>query len=102
IAGGVALVLALQTTVVGPLTDLAAQVRRVARGSYGTAITTDGPPELQRLASDVNSMRQQITSDLAEVEAARHQIEQANVLLEQQAAELVRSNRDLEPVAYAR
>jgi signal transduction histidine kinase len=100
IASGVALVLALQTTIVGPLTDLAAQVRRVARGSYGTAITVSGPPELQRLASDVNSMRQQIASDLAEVEAARHQIEQANVLLEQQAAELVRSNRDLEQFAY--
>ncbi len=100
IAGGVALVLALQTTVVGPLTDLAAQVRRVARGSYGTAITTGGPPELQRLAFDVNSMREQIASDLAEVEAARRQIEEANVLLEQQAVELVRSNRDLEQFAY--
>jgi signal transduction histidine kinase len=100
IASGVALVLALQSTVVGPLTDLAAQVRRVARGSYGTAITTSGPPEFQRLASDVNSMREQIASDLAEVEAARLQIEQANVLLEQQAAELVRSNRDLEQFAY--
>ncbi len=100
IASGVALILALQTTVVGPLTDLAAQVRRVARGSYHTAITASGPPELQRLASDVNSMRQQIASDLAEVEEARHQIEQANTLLEQQAAELVRSNRDLEQFAY--
>ena len=100
IAGGVALVMALQTTVVGPLTDLAAQVRRVARGSYGTAITTSGPPELRRLAFDVNSMRQQIASDLAEVEAARRQIEEANVLLEQQAVELVRSNRDLEQFAY--
>jgi signal transduction histidine kinase len=100
IAGGVALVMALQTTVVGPLTDLAAQVRRVARGSYGTAITTSGPPELQRLAFDVNSMRQQITSDLAEVEAARREIEEAKVRLEQQAVELVRSNRDLEQFAY--
>ncbi len=100
IASGVALVTALQTTVVGPLTDLAAQVRRVARGSYGTAITTSGPPELQRLAFDVNSMRQQIASDLAEVEAARRQIEETNVLLEQQAVELVRSNRDLEQFAY--
>jgi signal transduction histidine kinase len=100
VAGGVALVMALQTTVVDPLTDLAAQVRRVARGSYGTAITTNGPPELQRLAGDVNSMRQQIASDLAEVEAARQQIEQANMQLEQQAVELVRSNRDLEQFAY--
>jgi signal transduction histidine kinase len=100
IASGVALVLALQRAIVGPLTDLAAQVRSVARGHYDSVISTTGPPEFERLASDVDSMRQQIASDLAEVEAARRQIEQANVQLEQQAAELVRSNRDLEQFAY--
>jgi light-regulated signal transduction histidine kinase (bacteriophytochrome) len=100
IASGIALVLALQRTVIAPLTDLAAQVRSVARGNYGHDIATAGPPELTRLASDVDSMRRQIASDLAEVELARRQIEQANVQLEQQAAELVRSNRDLEQFAY--
>jgi signal transduction histidine kinase len=100
VAAGVALILALQTTVVGPITELADQVRRVAQGRYDTEIASNGPPELQHLAGDVDSMRRQIAADLAEVEAARHQIEQANVLLEQQAAELVRSNRDLEQFAY--
>jgi signal transduction histidine kinase len=100
IAGGIGLVLALQRGVIGPLTDLAAQVRSVARGNYGNDIATTGPPELTRLASDVDSMRRQIASDLAEVELARRQIEEANEQLEQQAAELVRSNRDLEQFAY--
>ena len=100
IASGVALVLALQRAIVGPLTDLAAQVRSVARGHYDTVISTNGPPEFERLASDVDSMRQQIASDLAEVNAARLQIEHANIQLEQQAAELVRSNRDLEQFAH--
>jgi signal transduction histidine kinase len=100
LAGGVGLLIALQRLVIGPVTDLAAQVRSVARGRYDLDITTDGPPELTRLASDVDSMRRQIASDLAEVDAARRQIEEANVQLESQAEELLRSNRDLEQFAY--
>jgi signal transduction histidine kinase len=100
IATCVGLLVALQRTVIGPVTDLAVQVRSVARGNYGLAITETGPPELERLARDVDAMRQKIASDLAEVEAARIQIEETNLLLEQQAAELVRSNRDLEQFAY--
>jgi signal transduction histidine kinase len=100
VAGGVGLLIALQRLVIGPVTDLAAQVRSVARGHYDHDITTDGPPELMRLSSDVDSMRRQIASDLAEVEAARRQIEEVNVQLESQAEELLRSNRDLEQFAY--
>ena len=100
LAGGIGLLIALQRLVIGPVTDLAAQVRSVARGHYDHDISTDGPPELLRLASDVDSMRRQIASDLAEVEAARRQIEEANVRLETQADELLRSNRDLEQFAY--
>ncbi|HEX6873266.1 MAG TPA: ATP-binding protein [Micromonosporaceae bacterium] len=100
IAGGIGLVVAMQRAVIGPVTDLAAQVRSVARGNYSMAISTIGPPELRNLAFDIDSMRQQIASDLAEVQAARRQIEEANLLLEQQAGELTRSNRDLEQFAY--
>jgi signal transduction histidine kinase len=100
ITGGAGLLILLQRTVISPLTDLAAQVRSVARGNYGQAISTPGPPELEFLARDVDSMRRQIASDLAEVERARQTIEAANLALEQQAAELTRSNRDLEQFAY--
>jgi len=100
LASGVGLLLALQRTVISPVTFLAAQVRSVARGNYDHAIKTDGPPELERLARDVDSMRRQIASDLAEVDRARRQIEEANIQLEEQAAELTRSNRDLEQFAY--
>jgi len=100
IASGVGLLLAIQSMVIGPVTTLASQVRSVAGGSYQRAIAIAGPPELQRLADDVDSMRLRIVSDLAKVVEARHQIEEANLLLEQRAAELVRSNRDLEQFAY--
>jgi signal transduction histidine kinase len=100
LASGIGLLIALQRLVIGPVTDLAAQVRSVARGNYDHDITTDGPPELARLATDVDTMRRQIASDLAEVELARRQIEAANEQLESQAEELMRSNRDLEQFAY--
>jgi signal transduction histidine kinase len=100
IAAGVSLIVALQRTVIGPVTELAARVRTVALGNYDHRISADGPPELEHLAVDVDVMRRRIVADLAEVERSRLQIEEANRLLEQQAAELTRSNRDLEQFAY--
>jgi light-regulated signal transduction histidine kinase (bacteriophytochrome) len=79
---------------------LATEVRQVARGDYDHEISGGGPPELARLARDVNAMRQQIAADLTEVRTARSKIEEANQRLEQQTEELTRSNRDLEQFAY--
>jgi signal transduction histidine kinase len=100
IVGAIALLVALQRVVIGPVTDLAEQVRDVAGGEYHRQIETSGPPELTSLALDVDLMRQRIASDLAEVQAARLQIEETAALLEAQTQELVRSNRDLEQFAY--
>ncbi|HTF12037.1 MAG TPA: ATP-binding protein [Asanoa sp.] len=100
IVAGVALLLSLNRVVIGPVTDLADQVRDVRAGDYSRKISGAGPPELSRLAADIDSMRQQIADDLAEVGAARERVEWVNGELQRQAEELIRSNRDLEQFAY--
>jgi signal transduction histidine kinase len=97
---GTVLLLSLDQIVIRPLTGLADQVREVAEGDYQHHIAGSGPPEFVRLADDVDSMRQKIAKDLAEVREARERIEWVNSQLQKQAEELTRSNRDLEQFAY--
>ncbi|MFY1635810.1 sensor histidine kinase [Solwaraspora sp. WMMB335] len=100
VLAGAALLLSLNRLVIGPVTSLADQVRRVANGEYQRDISGIGPPELAALASDVDGMRRKIAADLAEVREARERVEWVNGQLQKQTEELVRSNRDLEQFAY--
>jgi light-regulated signal transduction histidine kinase (bacteriophytochrome)/HAMP domain-containing protein len=100
LVAGLALAVLLRQLVTRPVVTLAGEVRRVARGEYDREIESAGPPELARLARDINGMRQQIVADLGTVRRAHLQLEQAHLQLEQQAEELTRSNRDLEQFAY--
>jgi signal transduction histidine kinase len=97
---GVLLALLLRYLVTNPVRRLAGEVRRVAAGEYEHGVGTYGPSEVTALARDVDGMRQKIVKDLAEVRAARAAVEEARQQLELQAAELTRSNRDLEQFAY--
>ena len=96
----VLLIVLLRYLVARPVAHLAAEVRTVAGGDYEHIVVIDGPPEVTRLAGDVESMRRRIVKDLREVAQARQGIEAANRQLEQQTDELTRSNRDLEQFAY--
>ena len=89
----VILALGLRATAIRPLHALAAQARRVADGDFGHPVTVRGPREVTNLAADVNTMRERILHDLS---AAR----EANEALQVQAAELQRSNSELEQFAY--
>ena len=100
IVAGVILLFLLDRLVSRPVLELAEQVRTVADGDYERRITSRGSPELVRLAEDIDAMRRQIASELAQVREARGQVEWVNDQLKVQAEELTRSNRDLEQFAY--
>ena len=87
------LALGLRATAIRPLHRLAAQARRVADGDFEHEVTVRGPREVTHLAADVNTMRERI---LRELSATRD----ANAILQARAAELQRSNAELEQFAY--
>ena len=89
----VILALGLRATAIRPLHALAAQARRVANGDFEHEVTVRGPREVTDLAADVNTMRERI---LRELSATR----EVNAVLQTQAAELQRSNSELEQFAY--
>jgi hypothetical protein len=84
---------ALQSSVLRPMGLLADQVAVVSDGAHGTRILPVGPPDLRDMATRVESMRLELVGTLAEVEEQRRGIER-------RAAELARSNADLEQFAY--
>jgi signal transduction histidine kinase len=84
---------ALRRRVLDPIEALAAQTRHVARGEIDRKIVGSGPPEIEALGADVDSMRARIASELVSVELAR-------AVLAERSEDLARSNADLEQFAY--
>jgi len=83
----------LRRRVVRPLAQLVESTDAVAAGHLEEPIRADGPAEIEHLAEQVSSMRDRIVAELAAVESARAE-------LDEHAAELARSNDDLEQFAY--
>lgn len=84
----------VRNTVARPLAALAAACRRITEGDFGQTITPPKrPKDVRNMAIDVENMRKRIVEDLEVSRSARAQ-------LDEQAAELRRSNTELEQFAY--
>ncbi|WP_445148088.1 sensor histidine kinase [Baekduia sp. Peel2402] len=93
LAAAIAAAVTLRRTVSTPLSLLARDARRVARGEFDHPVAVTGPKDIQGLSTDVESMRRRI---LAELEVVNH----ARARLEEQTVDLQRSNAELEQFAY--
>lgn len=83
----------LRRGVTTPLAQLGADARAVAGGNFQHPVVATGPADLRRLGADMDAMRRRLLDELAFTEEARHR-------LDEQAAELRRSNSELEQFAY--
>lgn len=83
----------VRSAVTRPLGALAASCRRITQGNFGERIVPRGPKDIRAIAADVEDMRQRIIDEL---DASRS----ASETLDEQAAELRRSNAELEQFAY--
>lgn len=97
---GVLLWVFLQRWITVPLTRLAADARRVADGDLDHRVGAQGPAEVGEVGADVEQMRSRLARLVAEATAAKAEVESSHQLLQEQAEDLRRSNRDLEQFAY--
>ncbi|SER62929.1 HAMP domain-containing protein [Lentzea xinjiangensis] len=81
VIGGLSLL--LHRLLIGPLSNLAEQVRQVANGEFEREIDAHGPLETVMLGEDVNAMRRRIVHELATLDAAKTDLQRSNSELEQ-------------------
>jgi light-regulated signal transduction histidine kinase (bacteriophytochrome) len=95
-----ALMLVLHRAVVQPLRRLRESSRRVVAGDYAHRIEVTGPADLRAVAADIEAMRNELVTTLQEARASQEVSARQAADLDAQAAELLRSNAELEQFAY--
>lgn len=86
VLGALAVWFGLNAWVIRPLATLGVEAQTVASGDVEHRVRTSGPKEIMEVAADVEAMRRQLLGGMTD--------------LSYKAAELERSNRELEQFAY--
>ncbi|GAA4202354.1 CHASE3 domain-containing protein [Streptosporangium oxazolinicum] len=93
VVAAIAAVLIVRYAVLRPLAELNGQVRAVAQGDFDHRLRVERPAELSELSGHVDAMRRRILAEWRRSSETQRK-------LEDQAAELKRSNGELEQFAY--
>jgi signal transduction histidine kinase len=93
VVAALALAVLLRRTVLTPVSSLTGRVRAVSRGDFGAPLDVPGPAEINELAAIIDAMRNRIIRQWRISEEKTRQ-------LNEQTAELRRSNAELEQFAY--
>jgi signal transduction histidine kinase len=94
------LALVLHNAVLRPLNRLGETARHVVGGEFGHRIDAAGPRDLRAVAADIEAMRSELVEALEGARAAEEVAARQAEDLDAQAADLMRSNAELEQFAY--
>jgi signal transduction histidine kinase len=100
LVAAILLALILSRAVLQPLNRLRAAARRVVNGDFEQHIEPTGPADLRAVTADVEAMRSSLVAAVERARSAQEFAAQQAADLDEQAAELIRSNAELEQFAY--
>jgi signal transduction histidine kinase len=95
-----ALAVVLNYAVLQPLNRIRSSARRVVAGDFEHRIAITGPADLRAVATDIEAMRSRLVAAAEAARSAQEFAASQAADLDAQAAELIRSNAELEQFAY--